>query len=210
MTTRGVFGRPASLIDGGSEPDVKFTAKWAGYQLFVREEERQFYADGRSRVITPPIYVEFAEQALDIETYQGVDSEDSSTFPQLRGGGYYDTEVAQRDKRWTDEERELVEERLLDIAENGPRADEYRMMRPADRPSGFGDVKLYETPKPVAPFQNYDNLSADKIIRISSELDCAERSLAYERVTKNRKSVIEPLLELIDMKQAEQELTAAS
>jgi hypothetical protein len=189
---------------------VKFIAKWAGYNMIVRDEERDYYPDGRSRLVKPALVVDFGQQALGVETYAGVDSDDSPTFTGIRGGGYYDTEVGQKRNNWSDEERELVEQRLLELADNGPDADQIRMMPRELRPGGFEDVKLYEEPRPVAPFQNYDSLSADKVVRISSELGCEERTLAYEQQTKNRKQVVEAMLELIDMKRAEHELTAAN
>jgi hypothetical protein len=176
--------------------------------MAIRDEVREYYPDGRSRLIRPALIANFGEQALGVETYEGFDGDPA--FTGIRGGGYYDTEKAQQKNRWTDEERELVEERLLEIASNGPRADEYRAMMPEEQPIGFGDVRLYEEPKPEIPFPGYDKLAADKAVRITADLGCEPQTLAYELANKNRKQVVEAVRELIDMKQAEQELTASA
>ena len=62
----------------------------------------------------------------------------------------------------------------------------------------------------MAPFQNFDNLNADKIVRIASELGVEEAALAYEQRTKQRQNVLGPLGELIEMKNAEKDLTAVN
>ena len=115
---------------------MQFTSRYAGYNMPVVEEERQFYPDGRSRLLKPGVWVDFGAQAIALETYAGVDSEDSPSFAQVRGGGFFDSVQGQKDNSWTDETRELVEQRLLEIADNGPNADEYRMLPPHQRPSG--------------------------------------------------------------------------
>jgi hypothetical protein len=66
---------------------MKFTAKWAAYNLAVAEPEVEYYRDGRERQIRPAIIVDFGEQALGAETYERFDGDPS--FAQLRGGGYY-------------------------------------------------------------------------------------------------------------------------
>jgi hypothetical protein len=119
---------------------VRFTSKYIAYNLCVREPEVEFYSDGRSRQIRPPIIVDFGEQALGEERYEGFEGE--QPYVQMRGGGSYDTEIAARDKAWTPEEKELAEERLLELAENGPRADYYRSLPSRDRPPGWGDVRI--------------------------------------------------------------------
>jgi hypothetical protein len=132
---------------------VKFTAKAGGYNLAVAEPEIEYFRDGRQRQIRPAIFVHFGEQSLGPESYSGFDGDPGYT--QLRGGGYFDTDVAQRDKGWTDAEREPAEQRLLDLAENGPRADYYRTLPARERPPGLGDVKVYERPRPTAPWPTH-------------------------------------------------------
>lgn len=188
---------------------MKFTAKAGAYNLIVAEPEIEYYRDGRQRQIRPMIYVDFGEQALGPEAYEGFDGDPGYT--QLRGGGFYDTEVAQREKGWTDEERKLAEERLLEIAENGPRADYYKSLSARDRPSGFGDVKIYERPKPVAPWPNYTTVPPGKVAKVAAEMGLVAEALNYERRLLDddrRPEAIDGLQTEFDRQEAEQELTA--
>jgi hypothetical protein len=157
---------------------VKFTAKYLAYNLVVREPEIAYYGDGRQRQVRPGVYVDFGEQALGLETYAGWDGE--QPFTQIRGGGYFDSEVAQRDKGWTDEERKAAEERLLELAENGPRADYFLTLPSRDRPPGFGDVRIYERPKPTAPWPAYPDVPAAKVAKLAAEMGLAREALTYE------------------------------
>jgi hypothetical protein len=179
--------------------------------MFVRDEQRKYFPDGRSILEKPPLVADFAEQALAVETYDGSSSEDlgGQTFMSPRGGGFFDTVQAQKDNGWTDEERELVEARLLDAAENGPKADEYRTVPPHLRPSSFGDVKMYEQPVPVAPWPTYDKIHHNLVASKAHELGLSAAALAYETRTKNRPTVVEKLQEFAALEQAENELTAA-
>jgi hypothetical protein len=191
--------------------DLKFTARWGGYQMFIRDEQREYFPDGRSRLLKPSLVADFGEQALAVETYDGTVDEDlgGGTYVSPRGGGYLDTELAQKDNGWTDEEREFVEARLLEAAENGPNAGEYRTMPPHLRPPSFGDVKLYEEPVPVAPWPTYDKIHHNLVASKAHELGLSGAALAYETRTKNRPSVVEKLQEFAALEQAENELTAA-
>jgi hypothetical protein len=188
---------------------MKFTSKYGGYNLAVAEPEIEYYRDGRQRQIRPAIFVDFGEQALGPEAYEGFDGDPS--FVQLRGGGFFDTEVAQRDKRWTDEERELAEQRLLEIAENGPRADYYRTLPARDRPPGFGDVRIWTRVKPTAPWPTYQSVPPGKVAKLAAEMGLVAEALNYEQRLfddDRRPEVIEALQAEFDRLEAEQELTA--
>jgi hypothetical protein len=180
--------------------------------MFVRDEQREYFPDGRSILLKPPLVADFAEQALAVETYDGLVDEDlggADVREPARRRLLRHRVQAQKDNGWTDEERELVEARLLDAAENGPKADEYRTMPPHLRPPSFGDVKLYEEPVPVAPWPTYDKIHHNLVASKAHELGLSAAALAYETRTKNRPSVVEKLQEFAALEQAENELTAA-
>jgi hypothetical protein len=120
-----------------------------------------------------------SEQFVKRDEHSGFDGDPGYT--QLRGGGYFDTDVAQRDKGWTDAERELAEQRLLDLAENGPRADYYRTLPARERPPGFGDVKVYERPRPTAPWPTHASVPAGKVAKLASEMGLVAEALNYEQ-----------------------------
>jgi hypothetical protein len=188
---------------------VRFTSKYAGYNLAVREAEAQWFSDGKSRQIRPPIEVDFGEQALGVETYEGFDGDPA--FTQMRGGGYYDTDVAARDKAWTPEEKKLAEERLLELAENGPKADYYKTLPSRDRPPGWGDVRLYERPKPTAPWPTYADVPLAKVAKLAVEMGLVRESLSYEQrllPEDRRPEVIEALEKEVALLDAEDEMTA--
>jgi hypothetical protein len=173
---------------------LQFTSRNPGYQLIVKQPviDRSM---GYERVVRPMIVADFAEQAVGVETYEGL--EGGQPFTQVRGGGFFDTERAQKAHAWTDDERQLVEERLLEICENGPRADEIRMLTADIRPQGFGDIRVYETPKPVAPWPTYDEIHHERVAQMAADLGLAPQALVYEQRTKNRKTVVARLQDLL-------------
>jgi hypothetical protein len=188
---------------------VKFTSKYVAYNLCVKEPEVEWYPDGRSRQVRPAIVVDFGEQALDTEQYEGFDGDPG--FTQLRGGGYYDTDRAAKDKGWTAEEKQAAEQRLLEIAANGPQADYYRSLPSRDQPSGFGDVKLYERPKPTPPWPTYEALPPAKVAKVAAEMGLQRQALSFEErllEEDRRPEVIEALRVEVERLDAEEELTA--
>jgi hypothetical protein len=190
---------------------VKFVAKWAGWNTVVRDEQRQWFPDGSSRVTAEPITVDFSEQALGLEQYEAIDpsSGDSGSFKAIRGGGYYDTLEAQAEHRWTDEERELVEATLMEYSENGPNAAALRALPPHRRPAGFGDVKIWEPTPPTPPWPTYEQVPAAKVAQTAAAMGLARESLNYEqRRDTRRPSVIEALEKEVALLDAEAELTA--
>jgi hypothetical protein len=167
---------------------VKFSSRHGGYQGIVREAEEQFFSDGRSRIIRPMLVADFAEDATD-ETYQGQEGEPN--YVAMRGGGFFDSEVAQARHNWTDEEREAVETRLLEIAKTS------------------GDVKLWEQAKPIPPWPTYDEMHPDHVADRAIEMGLAQQALMYEERTLNRDEVTGRLSEYVQQQVAEDELTAA-
>jgi hypothetical protein len=148
-------------------------------------------------------------QSLAPESYEGFDGDPG--FVQMRGGGYFDTDVAQKEKAWTDEERDLAEQRLLEIAENGPRADYHRTLPARERPPGWGDVKIYERPRPTAPWPTYGSVPAGKVAKLAAEMGLVAEALNYEQRLfddDRRPEVIATLKEELERLQAEDELTA--
>src|SRR4051812_442513 len=159
---------------------------------------------GYERVVRPIIVADFGEQSLGNETYESVEPGEQP-FLQMRGGGFLDTELAQKEHDWTDDERKLVEKRLVEIAENNPDAP----VNPRMRAPGFGDVKIYEEPKAVPPWKTYDDMHHSHVAKFAEEAGLVAEALHYEQRTKQRKSVIEALQELVERDSAEADLTAA-
>lgn len=108
-------------------------------------------------------------------------------------GHYFDTEVAQQQNGWTDEEREAVERRLDWICENVPEQCQH-----------VEDARL-----PV-PWPTYDTIdSPGKIAALAAELGFEAEALAYERQNKNRPQVVQQLEKKLAEQADETALTAA-
>jgi hypothetical protein len=119
--------------------------------------------------------------------------------------------VAQRDKGWTDEERKAAEERLLELAENGPKADYYKTLPSRDRPPEWGDVRVYERPRPTAPWPTYEQVPAAKVAKLAGEMGLAREALSYEQrllEEDRRPEVVAALLKEVALLDAEDEMTA--
>lgn len=179
---------------------MKFMApKNPGYNLVAKEPEKQYFPDGRERLIRPALIVDFAEQALGMQRYAGYDDAingRSEPYSALVGGGYFDTEVAQKQHGWTDEERLWVEQVLTDLADNPPKGSE-------------GDVKRYAAPVATPPWPTYDDMHHNSIPEMAKNSGLVAEALEYERRTKNREGLVAKLQELHDLEVGEESLTAA-
>jgi hypothetical protein len=96
-------------------------------------------------------------------------------------GGVFDSEDAQKRLNWSDEERQIVEQRLLELILNPPDG------------ASRGDVALYEPPKPTPPWPTYDSVHHNKIPTLAGELGLIEQAITYEQRTKRRESVLRAL-----------------
>lgn len=161
----------------------------AGLIVCVREPEEQFFSDGRSRIIRPALNADFAEESVD-ETYQGQDGDPA--YRAMRGGGWFDSDVAAARHQWTEEEKKAVEQRLIDISNDGS-----------------GDVQLYVPAKPTPPWPAYDDMHHEQIPKFAEQAGLVTEALIYEQRSKARPRVVEKLQELVELASAEADLTAA-
>lgn len=97
-------------------------------------------------------------------------------------GHYFDSEIAQKQKGWTDEQTEAVVRRLDYIAENMPSLCE----------------RMTEA-KAEAPWPTYDTMHHNSIAGFAQQAGMIEQAMLYERQNKNREHVLQQLQE----KQAE-------
>lgn len=88
---------------------------------------------------------------------------------------WFDTEIAQKHYKWTDEERKFAEERLKE-----------------DQTNGLSYI-IVEAPKVPAPWAKYDDLKdASEIVALMDATGTeAGDVLSYERQNKNRQAVID-------------------
>lgn len=178
---------------------MKFQAlKNPGMVAHVKDPVMQFFPDGRERLIRPALVADFSEQSLGPESYAGYDDplNGRDTYVAVRGGGYLDTEEAQKRHGWTDEERQTVDDHLTFLATTPPLGME-------------GDIKIYEKPVPVAPWPTYDSMHHNTVAETAKTLGLAAEALRYETQTKNRPAVTAKLQELVEDQIGEESLTAA-
>lgn len=171
-----------------------FIAKYGKYGLQVRPEVKEQYATGGERVIQTPLYANFTPG--DVYPLSPPEREEALNRFYLLGGmpqnvdeathvepdyriGRFDTRQAQLDNQWSDEERELVEEKLLEASAIYPDA-------------------LFRMPAIVsaAPWPAYDSFKgspAQLAKKAYEDGHSLEDVIAYEMANQNRDAVIAAL-----------------
>lgn len=92
--------------------------------------------------------------------------------------GVFDTAVAQAREGWTDEEREMVERKLDEVADRIP--------------SYVQRLEPHHVPAP-APWQTYATTAEAKVVPLAQELDLVPETLRFERENRNRAKVVSAL-----------------
>src|SRR5262249_1405265 len=95
-------------------------------------------------------------------------------------GHYFDLDGQAAQKGWTDEEKELVANRLLRAGGQFP-----------------GELRLHTKAPAVKPWPKYDEAHHNQVPVLAEQLGLVAEALAYERENKNRGSVVEKLEELL-------------
>ena len=139
----------------------------------------------------PRLAAEFgqASEEFDYEDHEG---------RQARGveirGHYFDSNVAQEQLGWSDEEREEVEKSLLKLSVSWPEA----CQPVAER-------------KAAAPWPTYDSTHHQKVVALAEELGLLAEAITYERQNKDRAVVVSQLEERLvnAQKPVEEDLAVA-
>jgi hypothetical protein len=170
---------------------LQFTSRYAALQMPVRDEVRRYFDDGRSVVLRPALLADFAEMGV-TETYHGDPSAGfPMTYDAIRGGGFFDSDIAAERHGWNDEEKAFVEARLLDNAKTD------------------GDCELYVVKPPDPPWPTYPKMRTDSIVKMARELGYEQEAVIYEERTLKREAILGPLREDLQQREAEDELTVA-
>ena len=172
---------------------MRFVAKIRNYSHGVRDEEFEFVAapGGRmeKRITQRGLEAQFSPRGLTAyEIEQGKTQlqhkglpEDKDTRIEVQPTSrlsFFDSEVAQRENRWTDEERDIVEQALLNSTAHGQ------------------EFIYVPTPARPEPWPGYDKLSVDQILEAINlgvvDVDYNE-VVAYERENAARDELITEL-----------------
>jgi len=172
---------------------MRFISKHDGYGVLVQGGERTYFANGVSQETTKEIAAYFKPSELRPHErefaianfqfrglYQEMD-EATTVQPDYRIG-IFDSIAAQEQNGWSDEERELVEQRLLSDAEK------------------YNDVLVAPRSSVPPPWPRYDTYTGtvSKLMQklIADGYDLTQ-VLIYERETQNREKVVEAIERLL-------------
>lgn len=176
-----------------------YHSRAAAYQVPVRDRT-PLYAPG-SGVIIGELRELTAEFAIHGREFQILDEEGEpipdplSNKPEWYAdirGHCCDLDAQAEAKGWTDEEKELVRQRLDHLCLTEPHW-----------------IWKKSPVKAMLPWPNYDTFGWEKVISLAEQLDLVAETLAYEIENKNRKMVVDALQKLLVAKKAESELTVA-
>ena len=145
-----------------------FQSVAAAYQFHVRPE-RPLYDHGILIGKEKELVAEFGD--MDAAPIHNQDT--GEDYYQVRGHYFNSLEQA-RKKGWTDDERAMVEKKLLVF------------QKPADH-------WLHTKPPAGRPWPTYDDTAAAGVATLAAQLGLVSEALAYEKENKNRKTVIEAL-----------------
>jgi hypothetical protein len=163
------------------------------FGVLVQGEMRENYANGTSRVTQREISAYFKpdplrpherEYALSQFHFLGLyqEMDEATTVPPDYRIGIFDSLVAQEQNGWTDEERQMVEERLISDAEK------YENVVVAPRAS---------VPPPWPNYDLYQGTVPQLMKKLVAEGHDVNKTLIYERETQNRDRVVEAIEELL-------------
>lgn len=171
---------------------ARFVSRYGRYAHGVREEIVQQFPRG-TNVIQRGLEAQFEPDGLtDYEKEQAVERLNFHGLPEhadtavdvspVSRLSLFDSELAKKNFRWTDEEHDLVVETL----------------RESDR-LGLDYIEVDAKTRPV-PWNGYDNLTdADRIVELALATETSITDvLAYERENQDREDVIAALEESLD------------
>lgn len=171
---------------------ARFISRSKNYSHGIQDEVSEPFANGTKRVLTKGLEAKFEPRGVkphEIEEasrrlhFKGIPEDkdtrrDVSPVPRL---SLFDSEVAAKRLRWTEEEHELVVQTLRESDRNG---------------QDFVEVLPVKVP---APWAGYDNLNdADRIAELALETETVAAALAYERDNQKREDVLEALTGLLE------------
>lgn len=174
---------------------MRFISRYGRNGVAIRGEIVESYASGGRQVVQTAIAAYFQPYLLSQEERQlavssfyfngSYQEQDEVTMvpPDYRIG-LFDSRVAQRDNGWSDEERTLVETKLLKLA--------------SDTPSDLLVVIEARAEAPWPRYDVFDGTLTDLMNKIVEDGYTLEAVLVYERENQNRPEIVEALEQMID------------
>lgn len=171
---------------------AKFISKYLNYSLGVQDEVAEVFARGK-RVIVKHIEAQFGpgsltetdiHYALDVLPLHGL-PEDRDTGSDISGRsrlGLFDSSVAAKTHKWTDDEHELVLKTLRESPQYG---------------IDFIEIVPQLAPMPWPSYDSVEDLDTILAIIDATQIP-VEKVIAFEKENRNRPDVIEALEDLVE------------
>lgn len=174
---------------------MRFISRYGKNGVAIRGEVVEAYANGSRKVTQTQIAAYFQpymvtpeERQLAIQSwhfngfYQ--EQDEVTPVPPDYRIGLFDSVLAQAENGWSDEERQLVEAKLIKLADATP-TDLLAIVVPTLAP-------------PWPRYDAFDGTTLDLMNKIVEDGYTLEAVLAYERENQNRDEVVEALEQMID------------
>ena len=173
----------------------QYQSKAAAYQILIRPEIKKWDATGSVVIDTvPPLTAEFAKHLGEFG-FTNPMTGGQDTAADIRGH-FFDSAQQAEEKGWSQEEHDLVVRVVDGVC--------------AQQPEYVWEWVQQHAPK---PWPTYDEVHHKSIPGLAEQLGLVAEALAYEEQTKNRREVVEKLVDILDAAAdadaAEDALTAA-
>lgn len=162
-----------------NERGLTFYSPFSAFQQICRHYVPPRYDPTGTKIVAPEmkqLVANFGEHGGEF-TFHNPMTDQEDTGAVIRGH-YFNSVAAQEREGWSDDERELVEQVLVEMCSKVPEF-----------------VRLHEELPPLAPWPHYAETPAKDIANLAATVGLLDAALAFERTNKNRKSVVEALEE---------------
>jgi hypothetical protein len=151
-----------------------FKSAYADFQVLVRSEAITYHpATGVEINRIPPLTANFGQHRGEYETPDWITGGTHEGVVIM--GHFFDSEAAQEQGGWTDEERESVEQAILKLSREQP-----YLVAPV----------VIEIPAATKPWPSYDEQTAKEIVAVAAGTGLVDEALAYERENKSRSTLL--------------------
>ncbi len=160
-----------------------FFSPYAAFRVSIRPESIFYHpTTGVELNRVPALRAEFAQQMGSEYAVKDPLSGEMTTHATIIGN-YFDTDIGAQDNRWTDDEKDAVENRLLWLCDR--------------RPDLIRNIE-FKAPTVVAPWPTYDTMQAAETVKFAIAAGLVNEALAYERTKQQRPAVTSELEAILD------------
>jgi len=163
---------------------MRFISQHRGYHLALRGPSISGYQPtGEAIISAKALAAEFTQGGASpweideaLERWEGVWSGLAEGVDPRSRLSVFDTEWAQKEFEWTDEEREYVEQKMLNLS--GRIGNEYIQVEEITAPLPWPSYKTFNSPERIVQFMREGGIDPEVVLR-------------YERENLNREDILE-------------------